>query len=168
VIKTILCCLIVGTLSAQPVFQKKIDGLELAEGLALMPDGGYVMAGLQGNCIQIIRLDANGTALWMRQICLANQSDDISFSLLHLVADKVVSGAFYLGFRKGAFSSSPDNLLNLMKFDANGSLLWETQLRMVFYLRREKQMGHLWCSKSIQTRMKPSGPKPTKPVLDTI
>jgi len=52
--------------------------------------------------------------------------------LLHLVADKVVSGAFYLGFRKGAFSSSPDNLLNLMKFDANGSLLWETQLRMVF------------------------------------
>ncbi len=129
VIKTILCCLFAATITAQPVFQKKIDGLELAEGLALMPDGGYVMAGLQGNCIQIIRLDANGSALWMRQVCLANESDDISFSVLHLVADKVVSGAFYLGFRKGAFSSSPENLLNLMKFDANGELLWETQLR---------------------------------------
>ncbi len=127
-IKTLVLCLVTATLAAQPLFQKKIDGLQAAEGLTPLPDGGYVLAGLRGNCIQIIRLEADGSARWMKQVCLANALEDISFGRLHLEADKLTSGAFFLIFRKGAFSSSPDNLMNLMKFNANGDLLWETQL----------------------------------------
>jgi len=127
-IKTLVLCLFTATLAAQPLFQKKIDGLQVAEGLVYLQDGSYVMAGLKGNCIQIICLAANGSSRWMKQVCLANANDDISFGRLHLEADKLIPGAFFLIFRKGAFSSAPDNLLNLMKFDGNGDLLWETQL----------------------------------------
>jgi gliding motility-associated-like protein len=129
VIKALIFCLFAATIAAQPVFQKKIDGLQVAEGLACLPDGGFVLAGLQGNCIQIVRLEADGSSRWNRQVCLINVNDDVSFGRLYLEADQLIPGAFFLIFRKGAFSSSPANLLNLMKFDANGELLWETQLR---------------------------------------
>ena len=127
-IKTLLLSLFATTLAAQPQFQKKIDGLQAAEGLACLPDGAYVMAGLRGNGVQIICLEADGSSRWMKQLCLADVNAHISFGRLHLEADKLSPGAFFLIFRKGAFSSAPDNLRNLMKFDSNGELLWETQL----------------------------------------
>ncbi|MBC7778248.1 MAG: gliding motility-associated C-terminal domain-containing protein [Phycisphaerae bacterium] len=129
VTKTFLFLLFASTLSAQPVFQKKLEGVELAKGLAIMPDGGYTLAGMRGNCIQIVRFDALGTPQWMRQVCQSDPNADLTIGTLQLVSDTQMPGAFLLIFRKGAFSSAPDNLLNIMKFDATGNLLWECQLR---------------------------------------
>ena len=121
--------LFAATLTAQPVFQKKLEGIQAAEGLTILPDGGSVIAGLKGNCIQIVRLNPTGGLVWTRQVCPVNTNADITIGTIHLAADAAIPGAFLLLFRKGAFTSSPANLLNLMKFDANGGLLWETQLR---------------------------------------
>lgn len=128
-VKILLCFLLVSTLQAQVVFQKKIAELQDAEGLALLPDGGFVLAGLEANCIQMLRLDPSGNILWMRQACPVNAGLDISIGRIQLVADSGNPGGFLLLFRKGGFLSSPDNLLNLMKFAPDGNLLWETQLR---------------------------------------
>lgn len=127
--KTLLFCLFSISLAAQPGFQKKLEGLQAAEGLAVLSDGGYLLAGARGNCIQILRFNANGAPVWMRQVCPSNPVADLSIGALHLVASTDGSGSFLLLFRKGGFLSSPANLLNLMKFDASGNLLWEFQLR---------------------------------------
>jgi gliding motility-associated-like protein len=106
----------------------KAVGMESAEGLIHMQDKGLVWAGKYWNCIQLIRFDKSGAVLWMKQVCPVNPNADLSLGTLHLTLDPLEPDAFYLLFRKGAFSSAPDNLLNLMKFDANGGLIWETQL----------------------------------------
>jgi hypothetical protein len=129
VTKTILLCLFSVSLAAQPGFQKKLEGLQAAEGLAVLSDGGYLLAGARGNCIQILRFDVDGSPLWMRQVCPSNPAADLSIGAMHLVASSDGSGSFLLLFRKGGFLTSPANLLNLMKFDATGNLLWESQLR---------------------------------------
>jgi len=129
VIKTLLFCLCAIELCAQPVFQKKIENVGNAVGLAWLPDGGYQFAGFRGNCIQFIRFDALGAVVWMRQLCPNNPDADLTINALQLVAATDNSGAFFLLFRKSAFSSAPDNLLNVIKFDASGNLVWEQQLR---------------------------------------
>ncbi|MFN0212616.1 MAG: T9SS type B sorting domain-containing protein [Saprospiraceae bacterium] len=129
VIKPLFFLLLASSLSAQPYFQKKIGGMQLAEGLAVMPDGGMVLAGLKGNCIQIIRLEANGSPVWKRQLCPADPDADISIRALQLSSMPNNPGEFLLLFRKGAFTTAPYNLLNVIKFDATGDIKWETQLR---------------------------------------
>lgn len=122
------CWLPCPTLSAQPVFHKKIDSLYAAYGLAPMPDGGYLVSGLRDNCVQILRLDADADVLWAQQVCPVNAKNDLSIGALQVLPDGA-AGGFFLMFRKGGFSSAPDNLLNLMRFDADGNPLWQSQLR---------------------------------------
>jgi gliding motility-associated-like protein len=120
------CALAAPTLRAQPdFFPKQIDSLFAAEGLAALPDGGCLVAGLRATCAQILRLDATGALRWSRQICPLNQNADINFGALQIAP--APDGCCLL-FRKGSFSSAPDNLLTLMKFDANGGFLWECAL----------------------------------------
>lgn len=126
--KTILFCLFAVNLTAQPVFQKKIEGLHTAEGLALLPDGGLVFAGLSSNCIKMVRLDKDGETVWIRQICPADSELDLSIRALQIKPDPLLPGGFLLLFNKGAFTSAPDNLLNVMKFDPSGQLVWDRQL----------------------------------------
>lgn len=116
------------TLWAQTVFHKKIDSLTAAYGLAQMPDGGYLVSGLWHNCVQLLRLDAEANALWTKQVCPINLNDDLSIGELQVLADEH-SGGFFLMFRKGGFSAAPDNLLQLMRFDMEGNLLWQAQLK---------------------------------------
>jgi gliding motility-associated-like protein len=120
------CVLAALPLHAQPHFSpKQIDSLFAAEGLAALPDGGCFVAGLRATCAQILRLDAAGTLRWARQICPLNENADINFGALQIAP---ASDGCYLLFRKGSFSSAPDNLLTMMKFDANGGFLWECAL----------------------------------------
>jgi len=123
-------CLLAGwsALSAQVVFQKKIDSLYAAYGLATFPDGGYMVGGLQANCALLTRFNSLAEPLWTKTICPIQANDDTNIGYLHIQADPATSG-FFVQFLKGGFSSAPDNLLNLMKFDQDGNLLWETQLR---------------------------------------
>ncbi|HAD14358.1 MAG TPA: hypothetical protein DCF33_18200 [Saprospirales bacterium] len=127
--KTLLIIwLLCGSFLAHAQWNLKATGMESAEGLLHMKDMGLVWAGKYWNCIQLIRFDKSGSVVWMKQVCPVNPNADLSLGTLHLTADPLEPDAFYLLFRKGAFSSAPDNLLNLMKFDVNGEVVWETQL----------------------------------------
>jgi len=134
-LRHILCSLLLwawfsalSDVSAQHFFHKKIDSLNTAYGLAQMPDGGYLVGGLWRNCVHLLRFDAQADVLWGQQVCASNLNEDLSISDLQLLPDGT-SGGFFLIFRKGGFSAAPDNLLQLMHFDAVGKLLWQSQLR---------------------------------------
>ncbi len=116
------------TLLAQSVFHKKIDSLYAAYGLTQMPDGGYLIGGLRDNCIQLTRLDANASVLWARQTCPSKNKSELSIGAFQVLPNGT-GGGFFLMLRKGGFSATPDALLNLMRFDSDGNLLWQSQLR---------------------------------------
>lgn len=125
------CWLPYPTLLAQSVFHKKIDSLYAAYGLTQMPDGGYLVGGLRDNCVQILRFRADAALQWAQQVCPTNNKTDLTISALQVLSDGT-AGGFFLMFRKGGFSSSPDNLLQLMRFDATGNPLWQSQLKPTF------------------------------------
>lgn len=126
----LLACWAVGALPlpAQSVFQQKIDSLYAAYGLTTMPDGGYIVGGLRSGCAQILRFNPAGQFLWAKKICPLNPSADINISTVN-VQPTGTSGAFFVQFLKGGFNSSPDNLMDLIRLDPDGNLLWECQLR---------------------------------------
>ncbi len=113
-------------LCGQTPFNLKVQGMEGAEGLLHLPDGGFIWAGIQGACIELININKEGNPVWMKSLCPVLPGTDISYGNLHL-AD-AGNGQFYLLFRKGAFSSAPDNYLILLHMDAQGNILWELAL----------------------------------------
>ncbi len=125
------CWLPYPTLLAQSVFHKKIDSLYAAYGLAQMPDGGYLVSGLRDNCVQLLRFRSDAALEWAQQVCPTNNKSDLSISALQVLPDGT-TGGFFLIFRKGGFSSTPENLLHLMRFDATGNPLWQSQLKPTF------------------------------------
>ncbi|MBL7807324.1 MAG: gliding motility-associated C-terminal domain-containing protein [Saprospiraceae bacterium] len=120
--------LISGPLFGQMPFSVKISAMEGADGLAMIPDKGYVWAGVQGACISLIRVSSDGEVLWTKSVCPAVPGQDISFGSLHIAPNPDGSGSFFVLFRKGAFVSAPDNYLIMLHLDAQGNILWETAL----------------------------------------
>ncbi|HLP96724.1 MAG TPA: gliding motility-associated C-terminal domain-containing protein [Saprospiraceae bacterium] len=121
-----LLLLLATPLLGQTPFSLKVQGLENADGLLHLPDGGFIWAGIQGGCIELIHISEEGNPVWMKSVCPVLLGTDISYGNLHLA--NAGDGSFYLLFRKGAFSSAPDNYLILMHMDAQGNILWETAL----------------------------------------
>lgn len=114
-------------MSAQVVFQKKIDSLHDASGLAVVADGGYLLGGVLDNCVQIVRFDAAGGVLWSKKIFPTATLEVVSIGALQVFPD-AAGEAFFVLFRKGILGVAPEKFLNLLKFDAAGNFLWECQL----------------------------------------
>lgn len=100
-----------------------------AEALAVFPDGSLLLGGMGEDCIHLIKFKANGQQIWARQVCALNSKRDVIERPIQIEVDPANPGAFWLIFRKGTLTGSPENLLNLQKFDADGQILWEAQLQ---------------------------------------
>lgn len=112
---------------AQGTFHYKIDSLHSPYGLAVMPDSSIVAAGSWGDCLHFVRLDPAGAVLWTKKMCPLRDSDNFEKNSLQIIPG-IDNGSFFVVARYRSEQAGPQHVINLMKFDASGGLIWECQL----------------------------------------
>lgn len=111
----------------QPTFHLKIDSLSSAVGLVVLPGGQVVTGGSRADCLQLCAFDPGGQLLWSKRLCPLKSTDQFEHGSLRLERGAGPDEFFAL-FSKGSSAPGPDHVLNLLKFDLSGNLLWECQL----------------------------------------